>query len=482
MNAIGSQVVCNGSNTTLVSFSGTGTSYTWVNDNTTIGLAASGTGNIGAFAAVNIGTSPQVANITVTPVYTGAVVCNGPTKTFSITVNPTPAVTAPSNQLVCNGASTTGINFSGTGTSYDWTNDTASIGLASSGTGNIGSFVATNSGSTPVVATVTITPKYTFGAVTCNGPTKSFTITVQPTPTVAAIGNQVVCNSAPTTTVTFSGTATSFTWTNDNTSIGLAASGTGNITSFTGTNSGSTPAVATITVTPVYGSCTGATTSFTITVNPTPSVTAPASQVVCNGAGTTAVNFTGTGTSYDWTNDTASIGLASSGTGNIGSFAAINGGSTPVIATITITPKYTFGAVTCNGPTKSFTITVQPTPVVNAIASQEICNGSNTTAVSFSGTATGFTWTNDTPSIGLPASGAGNIAAFIGVNNGTSPVVATISVTPQYGSCTGSVKTFTIKVNPNPTFIATNNAPTSVLVQTHSSFSQVQQPVHRSTR
>ncbi|MEJ0033757.1 MAG: PKD-like domain-containing protein [Bacteroidota bacterium] len=271
--------------------------------------------------------------------------------------------------------------------------------------------MATNSGSTPVVATVTITPKYTFGAVTCNGPTQSFTITVQPTPTVAAIGNQVVCNSAPTTTVTFSGTATSFTWTNDNTSIGLAASGTGNITSFTGINSGSTPAVATITVTPVYGSCTGATTSFTITVNPTPSVTAPASQVVCNGAGTTAVNFTGTGTSYDWTNDTASIGLASSGTGNIGSFAATNGGSTPVIATITITPKYTFGAVTCNGPTKSFTITVQPTPVVNAIANQEICNGSNTTAVSFTGTATGFTWTNDTPSIGLPASGAGNIAA-----------------------------------------------------------------------
>ncbi|MEI9921717.1 MAG: PKD-like domain-containing protein [Bacteroidota bacterium] len=458
VTAIANQVVCNGANTTAITFTGTGTSYTWTNDNTTIGLAASGTGNIAAFAGINTGTSPAVANITVTPVYTGAVTCNGPTKTFTITVNPTPSVTAPSNQVVCNSANTAAINFSGTATSYDWTNDTGSIGLATSGTGNIAAFAATNSGSSPVIATITITPKYTFGAITCNGPTKTFTITVQPTPVVAAIGGQVVCNGTATTTVTFSGTATGYTWTNDNTSIGLAASGTGNIVSFTGLNSGSTPAVANIVVTPVYGSCTGATKSFTITVNPTPSVTAPADQVVCNGANTTAVNFTGTGTSYDWTNDTGSIGLATSGTGNIAAFAATNSGSTPVVATITITPKYTFGAVTCNGPTKTFTITVQPTPVVTAIANQEICNGSSTTAITFGGTATSFTWTNDTASIGLPASGTGNIAAFTGVNNGTSPVTATISVTPQYGSCNGAVKTFTIKVNPNPTFTATNNA------------------------
>ncbi|MEJ0033760.1 MAG: PKD-like domain-containing protein [Bacteroidota bacterium] len=170
-------MVCDGANTTAVVFAGTsGATFDWTNDTPGIGLAASGSGDIGAFAAVNGGTTPVTATITVTPTLN---TCGGASQTFKITVNPTPTVTAPADQLVCNGASTTGINFSGTGTSYDWTNDTASIGLASSGTGNIGSFVAINSGSTPVVATVTITPKYTFGAVTCNGPTQSFTITVQ---------------------------------------------------------------------------------------------------------------------------------------------------------------------------------------------------------------------------------------------------------------------------------------------------------------
>ncbi|MGI2909615.1 PKD-like domain-containing protein, partial [Tolypothrix sp. VBCCA 56010] len=97
-------------------------------------------------------------------------------------------------------------------------------------------------------------------------------------------------------------------------------------------------------------------------------------------------------------------------------------------------------------------------PSVNAIASQELCNGSSTAAVTFSGTATGYSWTNDTPSIGLPASGSGNIAAFTAVNNGNSPVTATIIVTPAYGACAGSTASFTIRVNPNPTFTATNNA------------------------
>jgi hypothetical protein len=249
VNAIASQVVCNGANTTAISFGGTGTSYDWVNDNTSIGLAANGTGNIAAFAAVNTGALPQVATITVTPVFTGAVVCNGPTKTFTITVNPTPSVTAPSDQVVCNGSSTTAVNFSGTATSYDWVNDKPGIGLAASGTGNIASFAAANATAVPVVATITITPKYTFGAVTCAGPSKTFTITVQPTPVVNAVTSQVVCNGTATTTVSFGGTAgATFNWTNDNTSIGLAGSGTGDITSFTGINTGSVPSVANITV------------------------------------------------------------------------------------------------------------------------------------------------------------------------------------------------------------------------------------------
>jgi YVTN family beta-propeller protein len=61
-------------------------------------------------------------------------------------------------------------------------------------------------------------------------------------------------------------------------------------------------------------------------------------QTVTNGAATTAVNFTGSGCTYNWVNSNPSIGLPASGTGNIPSFTAVNTGSSSVTATITATP------------------------------------------------------------------------------------------------------------------------------------------------
>ncbi len=71
------------------------TTYSWTNDNTSIGLAASGTGNLPAFTAINNGTTPVTANITVTP--TSASGCAGTPQTFTITVNPSPSVTYPNS-------------------------------------------------------------------------------------------------------------------------------------------------------------------------------------------------------------------------------------------------------------------------------------------------------------------------------------------------------------------------------------------------
>jgi gliding motility-associated-like protein len=59
-----------------------------------------------------------------------------------------------------------------------------------------------------------------------------------------------------------------FTWTNSNTAIGLAASGTGNVPSFTATNKGSSTIKGTITVTPNYNGCAGIAKSYVVTVIP----------------------------------------------------------------------------------------------------------------------------------------------------------------------------------------------------------------------
>jgi gliding motility-associated-like protein len=400
VNAVNNAAVCNGANFAGINFSGSvvGTVYNWTNSNPAIGLAASGTGNLPSFPAVNTGTSPVTATITVTPSYTsGGLTCTGTPITFTITVNPTPTANAVNNQTLCNGVSTTAISFSGavTGTVYSWTNNTPSIGLAVSGTGNIASFTALNSTAAPITATITVTPSYANGGVTCTGTAQTFTITVNPTPTVTLPSDQTLCNGANTTAVSFTGAVagTNYSWTNNTTSIGLAASGTGNIASFAAVNTGTTPVTATITVTPSFTNsgvtCTGTPRSFTITVNPTPTVNAVSNQSVCNGAATTAISFSGavTGTVYGWTNTTTSIGLAASGTGNIASFTALNSTAAPITATITVTPNYTNGSVTCTGTPRTFTITVNPTPTATLAnpGTSVICQGSSVTLTASGG-------------------------------------------------------------------------------------------------
>jgi len=64
------QTVKGGEFTQPISFVG-GCTYHWVNDNPGIGLAASGTGNIPSFKAINDGNGPITANIKATPVNLG---------------------------------------------------------------------------------------------------------------------------------------------------------------------------------------------------------------------------------------------------------------------------------------------------------------------------------------------------------------------------------------------------------------------------
>jgi hypothetical protein len=486
VNTVSNQVVCNGSAATAVNFSTTATggtvTYAWTNSNTTIGLSASGSGNIASFTAANSGTAPVTATITVTPTFTNAgVSCPGTAQTFTITVNPTAAVNAISNQAVCNGSSLAAINFGTTATggtvTYAWTNSNSSIGLAASGTGNIASFNATNSSNAPITATITVTPTFANGGVSCTGTALNFTVTVNPTAVVNTVSNQVVCNAAAVTAINFSSNNTggtiTYAWTNNTTSIGLAASGNGNITTFNGVNTGTAPVTATIVVTPTFTnggvSCAGTSQTFTITVNPTANINALNDHVLCNGANFTEVAPTTTATggtvTYAWTNNTTSLGLAASGTGNIPAFTTVNNGTAPVTATVIVIPTFANGGVNCAGTADTFYITVNPTAKIDTITNKVACNGATVAAVTPTSTATGgtvtYAWTNNNTSIGLAASGTGTIPAFTAINTGTVPVTATITVTPTFTnnglSCTGTVRTYTITFNPTATVNTVSN-------------------------
>lgn len=448
------QILCNGTTTQPINFSGpvTNTTYNWTNNNTAINLAGSGSGNINSFTAMNTGNASIAATITVTPMANG---CTGTPQTASITVKPSPMVSSsPISQTICNTAGTNPIAFSGTvaNTSYNWTNNNTATGLGASGTGNIGSFPAVNTGTLPISSVITVTPT----ANGCTGNSQSDTITVNPSPTVTASPSvQSVCAGAWTQTITFSSTlsVTTFNWTNNNSAINLASSGSGTIGSFIASNPGTTPVTSVITVSPLSGSCMGVPYTMSITVNPTPNVVvSQTSQSVCNNAPTSAINFSGnvSGTAFGWTNNIPSINLGATGSGNIGSFTAINTTSIPEIATITVTPT----ANGCTGTSQTATITVEPTPSVTiSPATQAVCNGSLTSAIAFTGPVAGtsFAWTNNNTSTGLSASSTGNIAIFTGVNTGNAPATSTITVTPTANGCTGTAQTATLTVNPIPT-------------------------------
>ncbi|MEZ5071171.1 MAG: hypothetical protein R2751_09420 [Bacteroidales bacterium] len=474
VNPVNDTVLCNGETVNEVVFGtnriGGITTYTWTNDNTSIGLGATGTGNIPAFVAVNPGTAPEFANITVYPQFDGG--CTGDPITFTIIVNPTAQVDQPDPDPVCDGSPLAIVfNTQNTGgvTTYEWFNDNPDIGLASGGTGNI-SFTTQNDTILPIQGNIRVVPTYTYQGVSCVGDTVVFPITVYPLGQVDKPDDQIVCNGESTADIHFvtnrEGTNT-FVWTNDNPSIGLEASGSGNISNFTATNAGTAPEVATIIVTPYYTyagvvSCPGPSQTFTITVNPTAQVNPVNDTVVCNGDNLPAVVLstvnTGGTTTYAWTNDTPSIGLAAAGTGNIPAFVAANPGTAPVEATITVWPTFEHGGHSCSGDSMFYTIIVNPTAQVDVPADQLLCDGETTDAVQFTTTRTGgvttYAWTNDNPSIGLAASGTGDIAEFIATNNTSDAQIATIEVTPTFTyagkSCDGPTQSFTISVNPVP--------------------------------
>lgn len=114
--------------------------------------------------------------------------------------------------------------------------------------------------------------------------------------------------------------------------------------------------------------------SLTVVVNPIPDVDPITSQTVCDGSSTSAVNFTGSvgGTTFSWTNDNTSIGLAASGNGSIASFTA-TGSSTVETATVSVTPS----ANGCVGAPASFTITVNPSYLTSE--SVDVCEGEDYT-------------------------------------------------------------------------------------------------------
>ncbi|GAB4093260.1 hypothetical protein [Flaviaesturariibacter terrae] len=194
----------------------------------------------------------------------------GLTATAQVAIRPQVAsstgITSVGNQTACAGAATAAINFSSPieGLSYSWNNLNPAVGLAASGSGNIPSFTAINNGNSTALAQVNVKAA---GGTGCDFHLMAFRYTIYPIPAVNAVADQFYCRGVVTNPVTFSGpvSGTSYIWSTSSALSGMPMrKGTNLIPAFT---TGSTVGSTTVTVTPSYNKCLGASTSFVIGIN-----------------------------------------------------------------------------------------------------------------------------------------------------------------------------------------------------------------------
>jgi PKD repeat protein len=296
---------------------GTPTTYSWTfaggtpatstAQNPTVTYATAGTYNASLTVTNSIGT-------------------NTSNQTNYITVNAAP--TAPT---------TTPANRCGTGiVSLGATSSDGTLSWFAAATGG----TALGTGATFTTPSISTTTTY-YVSSTASGCTSARTpvvATINPTPTVTNPGNKTACLGSAVAAISFAGSSSSSTyaWTNSNTGLGLAASGNGNIASFTPTTTGTT----TVSVTPTLNGCPGTAVTFTITVNPLPTVTLANFTTVCDTDGSFALTGgTPTGGSYSGTgvtNNNFNPSTAGAGTYTITYTATQNGCSNTATNTIQV--------------------------------------------------------------------------------------------------------------------------------------------------
>ena len=332
---------------------------------------------------------------------------------FDLTDPTPPTVIAGNDQTICDGTSVTLTATNPNGAAITWDNGVTDGVPFTPGVG---------------VTTYTVTADLTG----CTS-TDQVTVSVNVLPSVNAGTDQTICESNQITLTATNPNGATINW--DNGVIdGVAFAPMVGITTYT--------------VTADLSGCIS-TDQVVITTNPTPLLSTPTSTNPTTCGGTdgqivfplldAATNFT---VDYD-KNSVAQtqLSLTTDGTGNL----TINNLSSASYSNFSVTNTYG-----CSGLYSTPIVLSDPgSPTVNPVSEQTVCPGDDFLTTTFTGTAGAtFNWSNDNTSIGLGASGTGDIATFTAINTSSSAQMANITVTPTQGGCTGTSTSFTLIVNP----------------------------------
>ena len=377
-------------------------------------LGERGTGNIDEILT-NASSAP--ITVTYTVLANSTTGCSSGSQLIIVTVNPIPAITSTADtQTICSGDKAV-MNFTSSlpGTTFSWTADDGT-----SGTGNV-SEIKTNTGTTPITITYTITGVTADG---CSSLSKTGQVIVKPgvvKPT-ASVTTQPTCALATGTIAVTAPVGAGYTYSVDGTNYQSA-------TTFSDLATGS----YNVTVKNSDG-CTSVSTLLTINSQPaTPIVNInPVSSMCANSPSIQLVGTPGGGT------------FSGAGVSSGGVFSPNTAG----VGSHTINYSYTNLAGCTAVATTNIDVLSAPTLAINP-SSQTICAGSSASMAVVGDNGGTVTWSSNY--LGLTGTGTSFDTGVL-TNSGTAAYILNLTAAAIAGSCQDKVVA-TVTVLPEPRVI-----------------------------
>ncbi|WP_400190359.1 PKD-like domain-containing protein [Hymenobacter sp. B81] len=419
-NAGANRALCSGLTSQLGTAALPGYTYQW--------LPATGLSDAtAAQPTFNLTTGGTPQTFTYSLVATNAQGCSA-TSTVQVTVNPAAIAQAGADRLFCSGASAQLGGSPQAGHSYQWSPATG----ISDATAPQPTVTLTNSGTTPLVQTYTLT---TTTAEGCTA-TDQVTVTVNPAAVAQAGIDRALCSGQSVQLGSAALTGYTYQWS----PAANLSSATSAQPTFSLTNPGTTPQTFTYTVTATTAEGCTNTDQVTVTLNPVAVANAGTDRTLCSGTtaqlGTAAL----TGYSYQWSPAT---GLSDASAAQP-TFSLTNPGTTAQTFTYTVTATTAEGCTS----TDQVTVTLNPAAVANAGLDRTLCSGASAQLGSAALTGYTYQWS---PATGLSSTSAAQPTVTL-TNTGTAAQTITYTVTAT--TAEGCVGTDQVVVVVNPVAVA----------------------------
>ncbi|RZL50211.1 MAG: hypothetical protein EOP00_05365, partial [Pedobacter sp.] len=389
-----SQIVCNGSAISPITYTFGGSATTAIVTNLPAGLTSNINGKVLTISGIPTASGTYTVTTSGHTAPCAAIVLTG-----TITTQPLPtAGSIAASQTICNGAtpsaftSVAGTSSTGGTITYRWELSTDNLNWTT---------IASQTGPTYAPGALTATSYFrritiaTQNGIACQSvPSNTITITVNALPTASIAGTTTVCRNATAPNVTFTGAngTAPYTFTykinggSDQTvvSVGNVAS-VSQLTSTASTFTYTLVSVRDASSTACLNSATG---SAIITINPLPTANISAGTAVCQNAATPTVTFTGaSGTApYTFTYN-INGGSSTTITTTSGNSVSINA-PTGSVGTFNynLTSVKDASSTTCTGTaTGTASIVVNPLPTATIGGTTAVCLNATSPAIIFTG-------------------------------------------------------------------------------------------------